>query len=65
MMSSRTRSTASRRSTLQGVPAVDGGDRLVVEELQLLRQEVEVERLVVDDQDAGRRRHRGSLPPHC
>jgi hypothetical protein len=37
---------------------------VVVEELQLLRQHVAVERLVVDDQDASWRRHLGPLTPH-
>ena len=50
---------------LEGVPAMDRGERLVLEQLELLRQHVAVERLVVDDQDAGRRRHRGPLPPHA
>ena len=44
---------------LQGVAAMDRRNRLVVEQLELLRQHVAVERLVVDDQDAGRRRHLG------
>ena len=59
MMSSRIRSTVSLVQPLEGVPAMDRRHRLVVEQLQLLRQHVAIERLVVDDQDAGRRRHRG------
>ena len=40
---------------VEGVPAMDRGHRLVLEQLQLLRQHVAIERLVVDDQDAGGR----------
>jgi hypothetical protein len=50
---------------IKGVAAVDRGHALVVEELQLLREDVAVERLVVDDQDSCRRRHRCSHRRHA
>ena len=52
MTSSSTRSTGSASSRSSACQAVGSADRRVAEELELLLEQVDVERLVVDDQDA-------------